>query len=277
MSCNQHDPIPGKAIQKAVRVLVLAGTYEARQLCLRLGSIENVQVCASLAGAVSQPSKYPVPVRIGGFGGPEGLSRELLATNTSILVDATHPYAAKISRNAHIASSRTGVPLIKLERPPWTCGTRDCWLEFSTLERAVRSLPSGSRVLAALGSRVLTGRAAKTLAGRPDIEIILRIIGEQREGRGISGLRVVACRPPFLLDEERDFLLREGITTIVCRNSGGKSGRLKLDAAAKLGIPVFMLTRPPAPEMLDGVKIVHDMESAFGRIKEMIPKSRSKN
>ena len=271
---NAHGSLPES--QHFPRILVLAGTYEARRLCRRLAELENAYAMASLSGAVSAHTEYPVPVRTGGFGGASGLADELRKSATSALIDATHPFALEISRNAGIASFRAGVPFARLEREEWRPGPRDNWRGFTSLDDAVRELPAGSRVLAALGSRALAGAAAEILRSRSDIQVLVRVI-EGSHAISRSGIEFVSVRPPLGIDQERCFLVRKGIDCLLCRNSGGIQGRAKLDAAADLGIPVHLIARPPykppaharvfrdADDLFNWAKGIADARAAGGR------------
>src|SRR5712675_1805857 len=112
-----------------MRVLILGGTTEARRLAERLAPRAELDVTLSLAGRTSNPVPHPVPVRIGGFGGPEGLAEHLRSGRIDRLVDATHPYAAQMSANAAQAARLAGVPLLALRRPAWQPVAGDRWTE----------------------------------------------------------------------------------------------------------------------------------------------------
>jgi len=122
------------------RILILGGTAEARQLAGRLAGRADLDVTLSLAGRTATPAAQPVPVRVGGFGGAEGLANYLAGERIDVLIDATHPYANMISANAVAAARRSGVPLIALRRPPWIKGVGDRWIEVSDVREAVGAL-----------------------------------------------------------------------------------------------------------------------------------------
>lgn len=222
------------------RVLVLAGTAEARALCALLASMPGVEATASLAGATSEPATYPVPVVTGGFGGAEGLAAWLTAHGIGALIDATHPFATTMRRNAALAAELATVPSLRLERAPWTEGEGDCWTRHSSLDALLRALPAGARVFAALGTR-----AAVRLGDRPDIAFLLRAI----EAPAVipANVRILHARAALDAAAEAILLEREGITHLAARDSGGEAGRAKLLAARTLGLPVHLVARPADP------------------------------
>ena len=227
------------------RVMVLAGTREARELCRQLAELHSLDVTASLAGVVRAPTRYPVPVISGGFGGVDGLVRRLLRDRTDLLVDATHPFADTIGTNSVLAAERCGVGIARLERPAWEAGACDDWLEFPSLARAVRAIPAGSRVFAPLGSSTMTPAVHDLLSARSDLEFVIRSIeplGDTDIPDNVAA-RIVA-RPGIDRTSEIELLRRHGCTCLLCRNSGGQDGIPKLEAAASLKLRVFMVARP---------------------------------
>lgn len=134
-------------------VLVLGGTTEARRLATELAARPGVRVTTSLAGRVSRPGALDGDVRVGGFGGADGLARWLREHRVDAVVDATHPFAAAITANAARAAAATGIPAVVLRRPGWTPGPDDRW-------HWVGSLPEAAALLPSLGRRVFltTGR-----------------------------------------------------------------------------------------------------------------------
>src|SRR5580704_2403196 len=127
------------------RILILGGTTEARRLAERLADRRDLAVTLSLAGRTANPATQPVPVRIGGFGGAQGLAAHLAAERVDVLIDATHPYAASISANAAQASALSGVPLLGLRRPPWVAVAGDRWREVVDASAAVAALGEAPR------------------------------------------------------------------------------------------------------------------------------------
>ena len=232
-----------------LRVLVLAGTLEARQLCGELAELDGIDATASLAGAVSSPSDYPVPVVSGGFGGVEGLASALKHRRIDLLVDATHPFAATISINAVSAAMLAGVRIARLRRPPWQAGIQDDWHEHPTLSSAVRAIPSGSRVFAPLGTGATQGKAAFALSERQDVEFVLRSLEPPVSAPPNNIVAHVVALPNSDPNSEADLMRRHGCTHLLCRNSGGRGGIAKLRAAAILRMPVHLVS-PPSPEPL---------------------------
>ena len=228
------------------RVLVLAGTLEARELCGELAELDGVDATASLAGVVSSPSDYPVPVISGGFGGIKGLASALRHRRTDLLADATHPFAATISINAVRAAKLTGIRIARLERPPWRAGIRDDWREHPTLAAAVRAIPSGSRVFAPLGTGAVRGEAASALSERHDVEFVLRSMEPPASATSDNIVAHVVSGPNADTNSELVLMRRHGCTHLLCRNSGGRGGIAKLEAAAILRMPVHLVSRPTA-------------------------------
>ena len=226
----------------ALEVLVLAGTAEARALCAGLAALPGVAARASLAGVTRAPAGYAVPVRTGGFGGAEGLARYIAAEGVGAVVDATHPFAAAISRNAVTAAGLSGVPLLRLARPEWRPGPGEDWTEAPDLAAAAAVLPAGARVFLAVGR----GSEA-AFRGRDDIDVLLRVI-EPPTGALPARWTLRVARPPFTLAGEIAALSGFAASHLVCKNAGGEAGRSKLDAAAELGLRVVMVARPALPE-----------------------------
>ena len=230
------------------RVLVLAGTLEARELCGELVELDGIDATASLAGAVGSPSSYPVPVVSGGFGGIEGLASALRHRRIDLLADATHPFAATISFNAVRAAELTKVRIARLERPPWRAGIRDDWHEHPTPAAAVRAIPSGSRVFAPLGTGAVRGEAAFALSERQDVEFVLRSMEPPTSVPSNNIVAHVVSGPNADTGSELALMRRHGCTHLLCRNSGGRGGIAKLEAAAILRMPVHLVSRPtPEP------------------------------
>ncbi|MEM7547246.1 MAG: cobalt-precorrin-6A reductase [Pseudomonadota bacterium] len=219
------------------RVLLLAGTGPARRLAVDLVEAGH-QVTASLAGATTMPDAYPCPTRTGGFGGAEGLADYLAAQEMAALIDATHPFATRISANARDAARRTGIPLLRLARPPWVPEPDETWIEVPDMEAAARVIPTDARAFLATGRSSL-----EAFTARPDIWIALRQIDPPDAPFPGHGEYIIA-RPPFDIEAEAALFASLGITHLVVKNAGGGPARTKLTAAARLGIPVIMVQRP---------------------------------
>lgn len=224
-------------------VLILGGTTEARRLAEALASDPAYRVTTSLAGRVSAPVLPPGEVRIGGFGGPGGLAAWITGHRVSHLVDATHPFAERMSFNAARAAALSGVPLLALRRPGWSPGPGDDWhFAGSLTEAAVR--------LAELGGRAFltTGRMGlHTFAHLADTWFLVRSV-DPPDPPVPPRLEVLLARGPFTLEDERELLARHRIDVLVTKDSGGCATAPKLTAAREAGIPVLVVRRPPVPE-----------------------------
>src|SRR5215470_3298984 len=223
------------------RILILGGTAEARRLAERLAG--RADVILSLAGRTASPAAQPVPVRVGGFGGAEGLARYLAAERIDVLVDATHPYAAKISANAARAVERAGTPLVALRRPLWRAIDGDRWIAVADVGEAVRALGGAPRrVFLALGRNELAPFAAA-----PQHHYLVRSVDPVDPPLEVPHAVYVTGRGPFAEAEDRALLERHGIDLIVAKNSGGAATYGKIAAARALHLPVIMLRRPALP------------------------------
>lgn len=219
-------------------VLVLAGTSEGAVLVERLVA-HGIDVTASLAGRTAAPRPLPCPVRVGGFGGVDGLAAELRARHVRALVDATHPFADQMPWHARDAAAAVGVPHLRLTRPAWPA--RDNWTEVESA-RGAAEVVSG-RVLLTLGRQALD--PFRQLDG---VQLVVRSVDAPPDGPWTK----VVARGPFTIDDEVELLRSFHIDMVVTRNSGGSTA--KLDAADAVGAQVVMIRRPPpvdAPTTLD--------------------------
>lgn len=228
-----------------LRVLLLGGTGEARRLAGLLAGRTEYDVVSSLAGRVADPALPAGASRVGGFGGPEGLARWLAEERVGAVIDATHPFAAGITASAVTATAEVGVPLLVLRRPGWTAGPGDDWRRVPSLPAAAAALdrlPSGDRVFLTTGR---TGLAA--FAGDDRRWFLVRSV-DPPEPPVPPRTRVLLARGPFTVDDELGLLRRHAIDVLVTKDSGGPMTAAKLTAARRLGLPVVMVDRPPAPD-----------------------------
>lgn len=242
----------------AYKILILGGTTEARELAKRLAAAPGYQITLSLAGRTAHPAAQPVPLRVGGFGGAEGLAVHLRAEGIDLLVDATHPFAARISTNAAEAAQGTEVPLLALRRPGWTRGEGDRWTEVDTVAEAVAALGARARrVLVTLGRQELA-----PLKAFPHHFYLIRSVDPVDPPLDLPDAAYLLARGPFAEEEERGLLLDHHIDAILSKNSGGTATHGKIAAARALGIEIVMIRRPAKPD----AATVATVEEAVARI-----------
>lgn len=224
------------------RVLLLGGTTEAGLLAQALATA-GIDAVYSYAGRTAAPVGQPVPVRSGGFGGVEGLATWLAVEGISHVVDATHPFAAQISRNAVTACAACGVPLVVLERPAWRAGPGDDWTLVPDVDAAVAALPEApARVFLAIGRQTLSPFSA-----RPQHHYLLRLVDPPEGPLPLPDAAVVVARGPFDLAGDLALLRAHAVSHIVAKNAGGAGAEAKLMAARSLGLPVILIDRPALP------------------------------
>jgi precorrin-6A/cobalt-precorrin-6A reductase len=228
-----------------MRALILGGTGDANQLA---GALSRAKIDAvySYAGRTKIPLPHELPTRIGGFGGAEGLADFIRREKITHVIDATHPFAAEMSRHAVTACAATSIPLIALERAPWKRAARDSWIEVADIATAVAALPDHpARVFLAIGRQHIAPFAAK-----PQHAYLLRFVDSPDGALPLPKAEVIVSRGPFTLDGELDLMRSRRIECVVARNSGGSGARAKIDAARELRSPVIMIARPELPERL---------------------------
>ncbi|NFV79606.1 cobalt-precorrin-6A reductase [Magnetospirillum aberrantis] len=224
-------------------ILILGGTSDAHALAGRLAARVGVRVVSSLAGRTGNPRLPSGEVRIGGFGGPESLARYLEETGVDAVVDATHPFAARMGWNAAEACALAGVRLLRLERPAWQPGPGDWWRMVADWPQAVAALGDSRRVLLALGRQELAPFAALTR-----VWFLIRSVEAPDPMPPFAQAQILLARGPFAEADEIELLRQNGIDTIVCKNSGGPTDG-KLAAARALGLRVVMRARPARPDL----------------------------
>ncbi len=225
-------------------VLILGGTAEARELAARLAVRPDLRVISSLAGRVAEPAPRAGEMRIGGFGGVDGLASWLRAQHVAAVVDATHPFAQTISAHAALACARSQTPLLRLLRPPWTAGPGDDWQEASSLRAAADLLPSaGQRAFLTIGRQGL-----HVFAGLDQTWFLIRCASPPA-GPLPAARHVIVARDPGDAGAERAIMTQYRIDVLVTTNSGGELTAGKLAAAKQIGIPVVMIRRPPLADV----------------------------
>jgi len=226
------------------KVLILGGTTEARQLAERLAQRGGLDVTLSLAGRTASPVAHAVPIRVGGFGGAEGLANHLATASIDALIDATHPYASIVSKNAATAARKANVPFVALCRPPWSAVAADRWIEVSDVRTAVDTIGRVCRnVFVTIGRNELA-----PFASAPQHRYLIRSVDPVDPPLPLQHVTYITARGPFSEADERALMTRYGIDLVISKNSGGKAAYGKVAAARLLGIEVIMLRRPPAPD-----------------------------
>ena len=236
-----------------MRLLILGGTAEARQLAAALAGRPHLSVTLSLAGRTAEPAPQPVPVRRGGFGGAAGLANYLRDERIDVLIDATHPYAAVISVNAAAAARLAKIQLLALRRAPWGKAAGDRWIEVETVADAVQAIGTAPRrAFLTLGRKEL-----RPFEAAPQHFYLVRSVDPVDPPLAVSHAQYVVARGPFSEADDRALLESQRIDVIVAKNSGGEATYGKIAAARALGLPVIMLKRPALPEV-DSVATVDE-------------------
>ncbi|NKK72020.1 cobalt-precorrin-6A reductase [Rhizobium leguminosarum bv. viciae] len=245
------------------RILILGGTSEARLLAEALAARDDCDVLLSLAGRTEKPATQPVPVRIGGFGGAAALADFLKAGGYDLLIDATHPFAERISANAAFAAEITGIAAIALRRPEWQRVAGDRWREVRSIPEAIEALgPSPRHVFLATGRQ-----GAHHAQAAPQHHYLVRSVDPIEPPLALDNVEYILERGPFTLEGECDLLRQHDIDAIVAKNSGGAATYAKIEAARLLGIEVMMVARAPA----SAVTTVDTVEAALAAIDHLFP------
>ena len=231
-------------------ILILGGTTEASALARALAE-RNVRALLSYAGRTESPRSQPVPTRIGGFGGVDGLADYLAREQVTHLVDATHPFAATMSAHAAEAARAAGVAHVMLTRPEWEAGEGDRWTHVPDIAGAVDALRTPARrVMLALGRMHVAA-----FAREPQHHYVLRFVDAPDAPPALPHHSLIVDRGPFTLEGDLRLMRGEQVELVVAKNAGGPGARAKLDAARELGLPVIMIDRPPLPK----VRAMHDV------------------
>jgi precorrin-6A/cobalt-precorrin-6A reductase len=227
----------------ALRVLILGGTAEGRLLGERLSEDTRYDPLISFAGRTMSIERPKQPHRIGGFGGAEGLATFLREGRFEALVDATHPFAARISAHAVEAANATGMPLTRLSRPPWPRVTGDNWIVVPDMRAAALAIGEvPRRVFLTIGRLEVE---AFCLA--PEHDYLVRSVDSFTLPAPLSMARVIVARGPFDFEREKALLEQERAEIVVSKNSGTPATYAKIEAARALAIPVIMVGRPVLP------------------------------
>jgi precorrin-6A/cobalt-precorrin-6A reductase len=237
----------------ALRVLLLAGTAEARRLAAAAGALRGIELTSSLAGAVAVSLLPEGDVRIGGFGGVEGLTGWLRDHETHAVVDATHPFATRMTQEAVAATAALELPLLVLRRPGWSAGPGDRWHRVPDMAAAAALVPR-------LGGRAFLATGPADFAAFAAAPGWFLLRADALPTGPLPAQHLFVHGPGLVTaDAERALLREHRIEVVVCRDSGGDLTAAKLVAARELGLPVVVVDRPPAP---DGVTTVATVEEA---------------
>ncbi len=220
------------------KLLILGGTREAADLARELVDGGEWDVTTSLAGRTREPEPVAGRMRVGGFGGVEGLANYLRTEDINKVIDATHPFAKTISANAACACELAGVPLEVRTRVPWERQPEDKWIEVTSLHEGAAALPARSRVFLALGRQYLDA-----FKDRQDCHFVIRMVNEPDHPLEFASYEIIAAKPSENWQDEAALLKKCAITHIIARNSGGNAGYAKIIAARELGLPIIMINR----------------------------------
>ena len=236
------------------RVLILGGTSEGVALADKLSADPDFIPITSLAGRTREPKDVQGLLRQGGFGGVEGLVKYLKLEKVFAVLDATHPFATQITKNAFFACQIAKIPLARLTRKPWVAETGDDWDNVENIEQAVASIPVGSRVFVTTGRREL-----EPYFKRDDIWTLVRVIDMPAKKLELGTGKFIAGRGPFSVEDEVDLMRDYEVDLLVSKNSGGQSSYGKIIAARRLGLPVIMVR---APELNLGTVVCYSLHEA---------------
>ena len=251
--------------RKRPRLLILGGTGEAAALAGEAIErfADRLEVVTSLAGRTRKPAAVAGVLRVGGFGGAEGLADYLRANSVDMVVDATHPFAAVISANARDACARAGVPRIMLVRPPWRRRDGDRWIEVDDTARAAAAFAEiGMRAFLTVGAKELHHFAGCT----GGVFCLVRLIEAPAKPLPLENHAVIVGRGPFTVTGENTLLTEHRIDIVVSKASGGGATQAKIIAARELGLPVIMVRRPASP---DGEQVT-SLDAALAWIAEQV-------
>lgn len=220
-------------------ILILSGTAEGYALAQQLHEEHpNWRIISSLAGRTKNPNLPVGEIRIGGFGGTEGLIDYISKQKVDKVIDATHPYAKTISENAKRAAKDCAIEYQKIERPAWQQTEGDNWTEVQSIEEAADILPKNATVFLALGRQYIDA-----FQHRSDCHFVVRMV-DHSDDVPLRSYKLILGRPNENSEDERQLFLKHKITHLITRNSGGEKSYAKIIAARDAKIPVIMIQRP---------------------------------
>ncbi len=239
-----------------MKILILGGTQQARHLADRLANRPDLNLIVSLAGRTQDPLPYNVPTRKGGFGGVDGIVDYLRTEKIDLLVDATHPFATRISQNATIAASHTGIKAWRLSRPEWPQEAGDHWISVDDHDGAIAALGARpARIFLTIGRQEVW-----RYQSAPQHFYLIRSV-EPVDGEALPpNTELVLARGPFGEVDEQALLQAHRIDIIVTKNSGGEASYGKIKAARALALPVIIIRQPQEIGLADVVSIQDVLE-----------------
>ncbi len=241
-----------------MNILILGGTAEATSLAKLIAADKRFSAVLSLAGRTERPAPQALPVRVGGFGGVDGLAAYLTAHGIDALIDATHPFAEQMSANAFAATQATGVRLITLTRPSWQAETGDRWTEVFGAEAAARAIGEApKRVFLTVGRL-----QAPAFAACPQHDYLIRMIDPPEHPLPLPNHRILLARGPYDPLSEEALMRDHAIEVLVTKNSGGPHTYGKIIAARALGLPVILMATP----LPTGGEVVHSADAALAAL-----------
>jgi precorrin-6A/cobalt-precorrin-6A reductase len=237
-----------------LEILILGGTTEARRLAERLAADRRFHATLSLAGRTMDPLPLALPTRFGGFGGERGLADYIADKRIGALVVATHPFAARIAVNAAAAVKSTGVPSLQWLRPAWERQPGDDWHLFASLDELVGAIGAAPRRVF-----VTIGRQEPHAFERaPQHHYLFRSIDAIDPPLALPRAETILARGPFAVEDEMELMAERGIEIVVSKRSGGAATYGKIEAARRLGLPVYLVDRP-APADLPRVETLAEV------------------
>ncbi len=236
------------------RLLILGGTTEGREIVERLGNDPRFAIIVSLAGRTQNPIILAAKMRIGGFGGVEGLKSYLSRENIQMVLDATHPFATIIKANAADACQALGLPLLAIRRPEWQCESDDSWISVANVTAACEALGTAPRrAFLTLGRLEL-----KAFMSAPQHDYLVRSVDRLASPLAFQHIE---ARGPFAFEDEIALLREHRIEVLVTKNSGGAATYAKIAAARALQLPVIMIQRPSYATPLAAEQVFENVEA----------------
>lgn len=239
-------------------ILLLGGTDDAVRLNQTLAGHPGAVLTTSLAGRTRKPAHLSGEIIVGGFGGEEGLRQFITVNHINLVIDASHPFADRITRNAFNACAAADIHFLRLQRPEWKHLPGDHWISVASVEEAAKKLNGFNRIFLSVGRQELA--PFENCSNR---YFLVRSIEKADFTPHESDVTFIQSRGPFLIEEEIRLLREQRIDLLVSKNSGGKATYAKIEAARALDIPVLMIERPALPDCVTYSEI-DDLVAAIG-------------